>query len=58
MKCSFCDGTIPKGRGKMVVRADGRVSYFCSSKCQRNSKLGRDGKSVKWTKRFRDRKKK
>ena len=50
MKCSFCGDNIPKGRGKMFVKNDGRLFYFCNSKCQKNFKLGRDGKKKEWTK--------
>ena len=53
VKCSFCSGKIPTGRGKMFAKNDGRVFYFCNSKCQRNFKLGREGKSVRWTETFR-----
>ena len=52
MKCSFCGEEVPAGRGKMLVRISGQKIVFCGSKCQRNSKLGRDGKSMKWTKTF------
>jgi len=52
MKCSFCDETIPHGRGKMFVKNDGRIFYFCNSKCQNNFRLGRDGKETKWTKTY------
>jgi large subunit ribosomal protein L24e len=48
MKCSICRSNIPKGSGKMFVRNDGRIFYFCSSKCQRNFKLGREPKKLKW----------
>jgi len=51
-KCSFCGGKTPEGRGKMFVRNDGKIYYFCNSKCQKNWKLGREGKSVKWTPSF------
>ncbi|MHC1635450.1 MAG: 50S ribosomal protein L24e [Candidatus Methanospirareceae archaeon] len=49
LKCSFCDGDIEMGTGKMYVKKDGTVFYFCSSKCERNMiKLGRKRKKVKW----------
>jgi large subunit ribosomal protein L24e len=37
----------------MFVLKSGVVRYFCSSKCERNWKLGRDSKNVKWTEIFR-----
>ncbi|MBA5942371.1 MAG: 50S ribosomal protein L24e [Methanophagales archaeon] len=41
-KCSFCDSTLEPGSGKMFVKRDGTVFYFCSSRCERNKiKLGR-----------------
>ena len=55
MKCSFCGETLPTGRGKMYAKVSGQLLYFCSSKCDRNFiKLGRDGKRVKWTARFKE----
>ncbi len=54
MKCSFCGETIPKGRGKMFVKSDGKIFYFCNSKCEKNWNLGRQGKKVRWTKIFRE----
>ena len=49
-KCSFCGNPIPQGQGIMFVRNDGRILYFCSSKCDRNTEMGRAGKNKKWTK--------
>lgn len=49
MKCSFCSEEIEKGTGKMFVRNDGKLFYFCSSKCEKNMlKLRREPKNVKW----------
>lgn len=49
MKCSFCKEEIEAGTGKMFVKIDGKILYFCSSKCEKNMlKLGRDPKRVKW----------
>ena len=47
-KCSFCDVTIKAGRGKIFVTLDGRAMSFCSPKCEKNFKLGRNPKKVKW----------
>jgi large subunit ribosomal protein L24e len=33
----------------MFVRKDGAIFYFCSSKCQNNSNLGRVPRRVRWT---------
>ncbi len=48
MKCSVCRTTIPKGSGKMFVKSDGKIFYFCSSKCQKNWKMGRSEKRMRW----------
>ena len=50
MKCSFCGNVMEKGTGKMFVKISGEVLYFCSSKCEKNWRLGRDPKKVRWTK--------
>ena len=55
-KCNFCGGKTPDARGKMFVRNDGKIFYFCNSKCQKNWKLHREGKKVKWTKVFEKKK--
>ena len=47
--CFFCGCQMPEARGRMFVRKSGQVLYFCSSKCQNNWKLGRQGKKKKWT---------
>jgi large subunit ribosomal protein L24e len=47
--CSFCGTTIEPGTGKMFVRKDGTIYFFCSSKCQNNHKLGRVPRRVAWT---------
>jgi large subunit ribosomal protein L24e len=53
MKCTFCGNQIPSGTGKMFVFKDGRVRYYCSSKCERNDlKLKRKARGMKWTKRY------
>lgn len=51
MKCSFCKATIRRGTGKMFVKNDGTIFYWCSSKCQKNFKLGRSAKKVEWVKK-------
>lgn len=32
--CSFCGKELNPGSGKMYVKKDGKVFYYCSSKCQ------------------------
>ena len=56
VKCSFCRGPMPDGKGRMFVKKSGQVLYFCSSKCQNNFRLGRQGKKQKWTHTYHDEK--
>ncbi|MBN2101708.1 MAG: 50S ribosomal protein L24e [Candidatus Aenigmarchaeota archaeon] len=51
MKCSFCNETISKTAGKMFVKTDGTIFYFCSSKCQNNYKLKRNPKNIGWVRK-------
>lgn len=51
-ECSFCGKKIEYGSGKMFVKKDGSVLYFCSSKCENNSlKLKRVPRKVGWIKK-------
>ena len=34
--CSFCGSVIPFGTGKMFVKKDARILYFCSRRCEKN----------------------
>ena len=52
MKCTFCGLEIGKGSGKMLVQDDGKILYFCSSKCEKNLNLGRKPIHTKWSARF------
>jgi large subunit ribosomal protein L24e len=47
--CSFCGEVIEPGTGKLFVRKDGSIFYFCSSKCESNFRLGRAPRRVAWT---------
>ncbi len=50
--CSFCDRPVAKGSGTMLVKNDGTVFWFCSSKCKKNMlELKRDPRKLKWTKK-------
>jgi large subunit ribosomal protein L24e len=51
-KCSFCGSEFPVGTGMMYVKNDGSILWFCSSKCRKSSKFGRDARKLKWTKYF------
>jgi len=37
----------------MFVKKDGTILFFCSSKCERNVRLGRKPHRVRWTERYR-----
>ena len=50
--CSFCGRVIEPGTGLMYVKNDGSIMWFCSSKCFKNFKLGRDPKKLPWTKLY------
>jgi len=52
-KCSFCGETIERGTGKFLVRKDGNLQWFCSSKCEKNTKLGRSPIKTRWTRTYR-----
>jgi large subunit ribosomal protein L24e len=51
MKCSFCNEKIKPGTGKMFVKNDGTIYYWCSSKCEKNYRLGRVGKKLSWVRK-------
>jgi len=50
-QCSFCKNQYEFPRGTTFVLPNGEVLYFCSSKCQKNNKLGRVGKKVNWVRK-------
>ncbi len=56
-KCIFCgrDYEVPYGLTEFDIT--GHTRHYCSSKCRKNYKLGRDNERVKWTKVFHDKKK-
>ncbi len=55
-KCVFCGYQISPGTGKMSVDSAGNVSFYCSSKCEKNARLKRSPRKVKWTKDYREEK--
>lgn len=51
--CSFCDGEIEPGTGKIYVKTDGTIYYFCSRKCEKNQiELKRVPRRVRWSKKY------
>lgn len=50
MKCTFCGKELIKGTGKMYVKNDGKIFYFCNLKCEKNMlKLKRKPAKFLWT---------
>jgi len=49
--CTFCKSNYEFPKGLTFVLKDGTLKYFCSSKCRKNSKMGRDNRKVKWVRK-------
>lgn len=47
-KCSFCGCEVQKGFGTLYATKTGDVFWYCSSKCERNKKLGRSANKLGW----------
>jgi len=57
-KCFFCGKDESHYKGTHLIKNDGSIQYFCSSKCRKNStKLKRDKKKVRWAEMFHIRRK-
>lgn len=53
VKCVFCGKVESPHKGLHLIKNDGSVNYFCSSKCRKNStKLKRDKRKVRWAEAF------
>jgi large subunit ribosomal protein L24e len=48
-QCDFCGTDIEPGTGTMFVYTNGQVVHYCSSKCEKNTDLGRVPREVEWT---------
>lgn len=56
-KCTFCSKELEKGTGKSLIQTDGRILFFCSSKCEKNMlKLGRKARNLKWASKTKKKK--
>ncbi|MBM1154351.1 50S ribosomal protein L24 [archaeon] len=53
--CHFCGRKFLETHGIMFVKNDGSVIWLCSSKCRKNFLMGRDPTKLKWTTRYRPR---
>ncbi len=52
--CAFCGKLLGIGTGKLLIKNDGRLLYFCSTKCEKNLlELKRKSREHKWTKASR-----
>lgn len=52
-KCTFCGSVYEFPRGLTYVTGEGKISYFCSSKCRKNAlNLRRDKFKVNWVKKM------
>jgi len=52
-KCVFCGRDESPHKGVHLLKNDGSVNFFCSSKCRKNAlNLGRDRKKIKWTEAY------
>jgi len=50
VKCSFSGKELPKGKGRMFIKNNGRIFYFINSKAMKNFLvLGRKPQKTKWT---------
>ncbi|MBN1923604.1 MAG: 50S ribosomal protein L24e [Nanoarchaeota archaeon] len=55
MKCVFCKKTVEKGKGTRLVKKEGKVLDFCSSKCEKNMlKLKRNPQKKKWSRKVEE----
>ena len=51
--CNFCGAEIKPGTGKMYVKKDGNVLWFCTRKCEKNMiGLRRIPRVTKWSKYY------
>jgi large subunit ribosomal protein L24e len=56
--CTFCGTEIPVGTGKMYVKKDARILWFCSRRCEKNLlKLERNPRTTAYTTEARKAKK-
>lgn len=48
-RCTFCNEELKPGTGKMYIKKDGKILYFCSMKCEKHVlKLKRKPSKMSW----------
>ena len=53
--CIFCKTEIPRGTGKILVKKNGKLIWFCSSKCEKNMlKLKRNPTKIEWARKKKE----
>jgi len=52
VKCSYCGAEVEKGTGKIIVDKASKQLNICSSKCEKNWKLGRKSRTLSWIKKM------
>lgn len=58
-KCVFCGKEEEDYKGVYLIKNEGSVNYYCSSKCKKNHVgLRRDRRKVRWTIAFHEQRKK
>ncbi|MCH7568670.1 MAG: 50S ribosomal protein L24e [Nanoarchaeota archaeon] len=52
-KCVFCGKDEADFKGVYLIKNDGSINYYCSSKCRKGHLgLKRDRRKVRWTEAF------
>jgi len=52
-KCNFCGKEESPYHGVHLIKNDGSINFYCSSKCRRNAlNLKRDKNKFKWTEAY------
>ncbi len=53
VRCVFCGKEYDDFTGMYLIKNEGTMNFYCSSKCRKNHlKLGRDKRKLKWTSAF------
>lgn len=55
VKCVFCGKEEHHFKGVNLIKNDGTVNFYCSSKCRKNAlNLKRDRRKLKWALAYRE----